>query len=163
MNRPHLDEPTLSADQIRKLVHKETSMRSRLIQTSFLLLNLTALTLLCSLWWTEPALPARTHAAFAVLALIVLGWVLFFGWVLTRRRPLYGLDRVIAARMALGFTTLSLVGTTAVAATRGSTPAVIAAALSGTLLVACAAAMYARARSTRRELLRRRDELAMAA
>ncbi len=52
---------------------------------------------------TEPSLPLRASIALGVLAVIGASWVAFALWVLTHRRILLGRHRVVAGRMAVGF------------------------------------------------------------
>src|SRR6266545_4082220 len=85
------------------------------------------------LWATEPGeLPLRTRIAFAAVIGIGMTWAGFAGWTLARR-PLFAVDRVIAACLACG-------------------------GLGATLTVV-ASTMLARARAYRRALLARRHEL----
>jgi hypothetical protein len=70
------------------------------------------------LWATEPALPWRTRAAFAVLAAIGLGWAAFGAWAVTRRAPLYARDRVVAGWIGAAAWLLFAAGALAVAVPR---------------------------------------------
>ncbi|PBC71064.1 hypothetical protein BX265_5638 [Streptomyces sp. TLI_235] len=79
--------------------------------------------------------------------------------MLSRRRPLYARDRVLAARLALLATTVTGTAGTVLAAARGGTAGVLVAALAGAVPVAAASLALVRARSRRRELLRLRDAL----
>ena len=49
------------------------------------------------LWATEPGLPPRTQLAFGALIAGGLAWACYGVWALTRRTPLFALDRLIAA------------------------------------------------------------------
>ena len=62
------------------------------------------------LLFMEPNLPKRAEAALAVMLLIALAWVVFAIRVLLVRMPVLANREVIAARMALGFSTLFTVG-----------------------------------------------------
>jgi len=111
------------------------------------------------LWATEPPpLPARTQFAFAGLIAVGLGWAAFAAWALARR-PLFATDRVIAASLAVGFSTLTTIGTVAVASTRSSTSGELTAAGIGLTLTAIAATMLVRARTYRAGLLACKREL----
>ncbi|MER5645762.1 hypothetical protein [Streptosporangium sp. NPDC002524] len=110
------------------------------------------------LWATEPALPGRTHLAFGALVALGLGWAGYGAWALTRRTPLFALDRVIAAWLAVAATGLLTAGTAAVAATRGTWAGTAGVAVAATLAV-LAVAVLLRARADRAALLRRRREL----
>src|ERR671916_3074746 len=64
--------------------------------------------MLAMLWATEPArLPARTQLAFGALILVGLAWAAFAAWALARR-PLFAMDRLVAAALAVGFSTLTM-------------------------------------------------------
>lgn len=110
------------------------------------------------LWATEPALPGRTHLAFGALVALGLGWAGYGAWALTRRTPLFALDRVIAAWLAVAATGLLTAGTAAVAATRGTWAGTAGVAVAATLAV-LAVAVLLRARAERAALLRRKREL----
>lgn len=115
--------------------------------------------LLAILWATEPrALPARTQLAFAALIVVGLTWGVFAGWVLTRH-PMFASDRLVAAALAVGFSTLTTAGSVAIAFARGSTAGVFASLGAGLALTAIAAIMLARARTYRTLLLARKRQL----
>ena len=63
-----------------------------------------------SLLATEPVLPVRTQAAFAVIAVGGLAWAAFAGWVLTRRRVLLAQHHVAASALATVLTAVFLTG-----------------------------------------------------
>jgi hypothetical protein len=121
--------------------------------------GLAAAVIIGMLWATEPApLPARTRLAFAALIAVGMVCAVFAAWALIRR-PLFAVDRVIAATLAVGFTTLTTMGTIAVALSRSSAGGVLAAAGVGLSLIVVAALMLARARAYRARLLARRHQL----
>ena len=62
---------------------------------------------------TEPSLPLRASIALGVMSLIGLSWMGFAVWVLTER-ILLGRHRIVAGRMAVGFTTVFCIGAFAV-------------------------------------------------
>jgi len=111
------------------------------------------------LWATEPtSLPVRTQVAFAGMILVGAAWAGFAAWALVRR-PLFAVDRVIAAWLAVTFSTLMTVGLVAVAATRADTTAVLAAGGLGLILIVIAGTILIRARAYRSTLVARRREL----
>jgi hypothetical protein len=109
------------------------------------------------LWATEPtALPARTQLAFA--ALIAVAWAVFAAWALARR-PLFAADRLIAAALVVGFSTLTTIGAVAVALARDSAAGAVAGGGIGLILIAVATTTLVRARAYRATLLARKREL----
>jgi hypothetical protein len=136
----------------------QLSLRRRLANTAALVGGLSATFLVTLLWATEPSLPARTQLAFGALIAIGLAWTGYGAWALTRRTPLFALDRVLAGWIALAATSILGAATIAVGVARTGVPAilyVIAAAL-----VAVATVNLVRARAHRATLLRRKQELA---
>ena len=152
-------EPTMTIQEAKRYLQSEASLTRRMIYAALLLLDVGMLVLLTALWSTEPTLPLRTHVAFGSMVTVAVAWSVFFGWVLLRRRPLLALDRVVAGRLALGATTLFLLGGMAIAALRGHWPGMLLVALVGGMFVAAAAVVLVRAVRTRRLLERRREEL----
>jgi hypothetical protein len=71
----------------------ELSRRARLGRVQLLLASTATTTIVALLWLTEPALPARAAAAFAVMTVSGLGWMTFAVWMLTSQ----GRVRAIAA------------------------------------------------------------------
>ncbi|MGB2572099.1 hypothetical protein ACPFP2_27180 [Micromonospora citrea] len=111
------------------------------------------------LWATEPGvLPGRTRIAFAAVIGIGLTWAGFAGWALARR-PLFAVDRVIAAWLAVTFSALAALGMVTIALSRATAAVVFACGGVGATLTVAAGTMLARARAHRRTLLARRDEL----
>jgi hypothetical protein len=111
------------------------------------------------LWATEPGeLPLRTRIAFALVIGIGMTWAGFAGWALARR-PLFAVDRVIAAWLAVTFSALMTLGMVTIALTRASTAVVLACGGLGATLTLVASTMLARARAYRRTLLARRHKL----
>lgn len=134
------------------------SLRRRIANVVALLGGLGGALFTGLLWATEPALPGRTHLAFGALVALGLGWAGYGAWALTRRTPLFALDRVIAGWLAVAATGLLTAGTAAVAATRGTWAGTAGVAVAATLAV-LAVAVLLRARADRAALLRRRREL----
>jgi hypothetical protein len=87
---------------------------------------------------------------------IGMTWAGFAGWVLARR-PLFAVDRVIAAWLAVTFSALTTLGMVTMALTRASTAVVLACGGLGATLTVVAGTP--RARAYRRTLLARRHEL----
>jgi hypothetical protein len=111
------------------------------------------------LWATEPGvLPVRTRIAFAAVIGIGVTWAGFAGWALARR-PLFAVDRVIGAWLAVTFSSLIALGMVTIALSRASTAVVLACGGVGATLIAAAGTLVARARAHRRALLTRRDDL----
>ena len=103
----------------------------------------TAVTL--SLFITEPDLPMRTRAAFAVLSLIGMGWATYALWVLTQRRVLYARQQVVAGWMAVTFTSMFTLGAFAIGIGSGELVGFAAAAM-GVAMVGAALVLLGRAR-----------------
>ncbi|MEU4096881.1 transmembrane transport protein [Streptomyces sp. NPDC026673] len=146
--------------ELERALAAEASLRSRMRYAAVGLSGGCGAALIAVLWATEPQpLPGRTQAAFATLIAVGLAWAGVAGWVLSRRRPLFARDRVLAARLALAVTTVTGTAATVLAAVRGTTAVTLATALLGAVLIAVAAIVLARASSRRRELLALRDAL----
>ena len=149
--------PPPTAD-LRRLLDAELSRPSRLGYAALLLAS-TAMTIaIASLWLTEPMLVRRAQLAFAVMTAIGLSWMVFAGWVLTSRRVLYGRDSLVAARMAVTFTTVFAAGALAVGYTTGAAAGYAAAAM-GVVLIAFAVSMLVRAQREVARLAGRREAL----
>ncbi|MCQ6554848.1 transmembrane transport protein [Streptomyces sp. C10-9-1] len=147
-------------EQLERALAAEVSLRSRLRHVAVGLAGGCGAAVIAVLWATEPhPLPTRTRAAFATMIAIGLAWAAFAGWVLSRRRPLFARDRVLAARIALAATAVTAPAGVALAAARGSTADLVATAAGGAVLTAAATLTLVRARRRRRELLRLRDAL----
>lgn len=149
--------PTIA--DIQHLAASELSLRHRLRYVVLLVASAVMLALLGSLWLTEPALPLRTHLAFGLMAGILLSWIAFTLWVLTTRRVLFGMDRLVASRMALAFSAVSVAFTLAAAHWSGFGRPGYIGALAQLPLCAIAAALLVRARRRVQVLSRRRQEL----
>lgn len=104
----------ISVADMQERVRAEVGMPSRLGYTALLVAGAGMAGLSASLLATEPALPARTRIAFALLIVVGLAWASFAGWVLARRRVLFGRQQVVAASMALVITLVFLAGAAAV-------------------------------------------------
>ena len=100
----------ISVDDMQKRVRSELSTGSRLAHTAVGVAGLGMTALALSLLATEPVLPARTRAAFVVIALGGLAWAAFASWVLTRRRVLLAGHHVAASGLATALSAVFLAG-----------------------------------------------------
>jgi hypothetical protein len=111
------------------------------------------------LWATEPTpLPARTQAAFAAMIVVGLTWAGLAVWALAHR-PLFAVDRVIAATLALGFSTLSTVWGAVLAWNRAGLVGLVTVGGVGLALALASAALLVRARAYRATLRQRQGRL----
>lgn len=157
MTSTHSSPPSLD---LPRLLDTELSRPSRFLHVALLVAALTMTVIVASLWLTEPPLPMRTQAAFGLMTLIGLSWAAFAIWVLTARRTLLGRDSIVAARMAVTFTTMFIGGALVLGYMNGGTAPYAAAAM-GLGLLAAAVVLLVRAHrrvailTTRREALDR--------
>ncbi|HST74657.1 MAG TPA: hypothetical protein VLJ20_04735 [Acetobacteraceae bacterium] len=100
----------ISVEEMQNRVRSELSTGSRLGHTAVGVAGLGMAALALSLLATEPVLPVRTQAAFAVIALGGLAWAAFALWVLTRRRVLLAEHHVAAATLATVLSAVFLTG-----------------------------------------------------
>jgi len=147
----------MNVDDITAKLSAPMSLRRRLATVIALLGGLSATGLVGLLWLTEPGLPPRTQVAFGVLMLIGLGWAVYGSWALTRRTPLFALDRVIAGWLALVAASFLTLFTAVVTAVRDRTEPALYAITAG--LIALALINLVRVRKHRAALLRRKQEL----
>ena len=154
------ESPRPTVDEIRRGFDGELSTLARAGYTLLLLTSFSAAIVIAALLATEPGLPARTRVAFTVMTGIALAWTALAAWVLTRRRVLFAPHRVIAARMAVGFSALFALGTL-LAGPQWITGWYWALALAIGMLAA-ALGMLANARRRFRELSARRVQLEQA-
>ena len=153
----HTPPPAL-VDDLRRITASELSRPARIGYVSLALAASTMTVIVTALLLTEPSLPLRASIALGVLAVIGVSWVAFALWVLTRRRILLGRHRVVAGRMAVGFSAVLCIGALAVGYATSSRSAFAAAAM-GVLMILIATVMLVRARRTVEQLSKRRDEL----
>jgi hypothetical protein len=92
----------MTPDEVLARLAAPLSLRRRVGYLAVGLAGLTGSALISLLWATEPGLPQRTRAAFAALVVIGLWWAVFAGWAVTRRVPLFALDRVVAGWLGVG-------------------------------------------------------------
>lgn len=148
-------KPTV--EDMQRLLDAELSVRARIAHTALLLVALLMTVSITSLWATETALPPRTQVAFGVMVAIGWSWVAYAAWVLTKRRVLLAGHRIIAARMAVTFSSLFASGALLLAL-RGVRGAV-GASFTGMLMAGIAIAMLVHAKKQFAGLLARRREL----
>lgn len=153
--------PTLSSELVSRLtlLNAQTlTSRARWAHLALLLAALAMAILSGALLATEAALPIRTQVAFAGMLVIALSWVGYAGWVLQRRLTLLANHRVIAAWMAVLWSTVFSAAATALG-WFGSKPAGFVAGSVGLVFVAIAVALLVRARRRFKELQARRQQL----
>ena len=153
------DEPVLTPEDVQVRLAAELSRRGRIGHVLLLLVGLGVAVGISSLLLTEPALPNRTRAAFVAIVLIALGWTTYAWWALTRRDVLLARHRIVAARMAVAFCGLFVVGSVVLVWAGPSAPAALMSAGTGALAFGAAWAALRRARRHVDFLLRRRAEL----
>jgi hypothetical protein len=148
-------KPTV--EEMKRLLDSELSIGARVAYVALLLVSLIVTVSIASLWMTERALPLRTQIAFAVMIAIGIAWIAYAAWVLTKRRVLLAGHRILAARMAVTFTSVFALGALALAlqGARGA----FGAAFTGALMVCVAIAMLVQAKRRFADLVRRRAEL----
>jgi hypothetical protein len=158
-NQHSIDEPRISVPDVQRLAAAHLSLPSRMGHVVLLLVSLLMAVAVGSLWATEPSLPPRTQAAFALMVGIAIAWAMFAAWVLARRRVLFGADRVLAATMGLTFSVVGTLGLTAL----GYWGALGSGAYLGAVLqlglAGAAAVLLVRARRRVADLSRRRQAL----
>ncbi len=159
MTATRTDSPQPFTTELQRLARTELSRPARVGHVLLLLLSAGMTTVVVSLWLTEPALPARAAAAFAVMTVIGLGWMGFAVWVLTQKHVLLVRQRLVAGRMAVAFCGLGVAGAAAVALVT-SQPAAWAASAMSAALLAASVLIWRRAAADVTALTARRDELA---
>ncbi|MGH8082268.1 MAG: hypothetical protein ACREP7_16960 [Lysobacter sp.] len=145
-------------DRLRRLLERELSPAARAGYLALLLVASFASAALVSLWITEPSLPARTHAAFALLLAINLSWSAFAVWALRHRRVLYARHRLVSTRLASAFCAIFSLGAFALAAAGGIGAGWLAGCL-GVAMTALALILMVRARRHYTGLQQRRETL----
>lgn len=152
------DEPRVSADEMIGRLSPSMSPWRRLRGAVPLVAGLAGTVFVGSLWATEPGpLPGRTQLAFALFTVFCLAWAGYGGWVVTRRAPLYALEQVIAAWLAVTASVVTTAVVATIAVQRGSgLPGVVA---GGAAFVVVSVVLAVRAHARRAALLRRKREL----
>lgn len=156
---PAPDTPKPSAAEIRTLIAAELGRAYGLRYVLLLLVSMSATGLIIALLVTESALPPRAKIAFAALIGIGLAWSAFAAWVLRRRGVLFGKEQVIAARMAVIFSTLFTLGAWTVGRWGPTGRSWYSAMSMGLVMIAGALALLIRARRRFDELSKRRAML----
>jgi uncharacterized membrane protein len=147
-----------SVAAVRRLADAELSLPARIGHLALLLVATMMTVVVGSLWLTEPQLPTRTAAAFAVMTTIGVLWMVYAVLVLIRRPILLARHQIVAGWMAVTFTTVFLVGTIAAIVMTGA-PAAYAASATGALMLIVAIALLVRAQRTFATLAARRAAL----
>lgn len=153
------DTPAPSAAEVQRLLNAELSPAARVGHIILLLWSLAGASVTGALLLTEPELPPRAAIALAILTMIALSWTGFAAWVLTRRRVLFAGHRIVAARMAILFSSIFIAGALAVGRWGGTGRTWYAAAGAGCVMLAVAVAMLLRARRHFAHLSARRAAL----
>ncbi|WP_283136220.1 hypothetical protein [Rhizohabitans arisaemae] len=152
------DDPRLSADELIRRLRGTLSPWRRLRGAVALVAGLTGAAFIGLLWATEPGpLPGRLHLAFGMFTVVCLTWAGYGAWAVTRGAPLYAMDRVIAAWLALTASTATTALLTVIALRRDS--GLTATLTVGIAFIAASAASLVRAHTRRTALLRRIREL----
>ena len=147
----------MTPDELLARLEAPLSLRRRVGYLVVALAGLTGSALIGLLWATEPGLPPRTAAAFAVLMAIGLGWAAFGGWAVTRRAPLFARDRVVAGWLGAGAWLAFTLGALTITVVRHRfEPALLGVILA---LGGLAAVNLRAARRARAALVRRKAEL----
>ena len=153
-----MDVDSADRRKLTALLDAQLSTGARLGHVALLLAALTMLIVAGSLWLSEPGLPARTRAAFALIMGVAGAWCAYALWVLTSRRPLLAAHRVVAGRMAVAFSAIFVAGAGALGYVTDSRAPYAAAAL-GLAMLGAAAAILVRARRVHAALVARRAAL----
>lgn len=141
------------------LIARETSLSARIKYIAMLVAGGGIASLVGALWVTESDLPLRTHLSFGAIVLVGLGWAGLAGWVLKNKRPLYALDRVIAASMALTASLIFAVGSVWITLTRATHLALLTVLAAGAMAVVTSASLLWAAIRRRRHLMHRLAEI----
>lgn len=101
-------------EAVKDFLRREASWERRRAYVWVLLAASMTTAVVVSLLLTEPNLPLRTRAAFAVLSLLGATWSGFAIWVLSRKSALFAVQRVWAGRLAVLGSSLFTAGAAAV-------------------------------------------------
>ena len=148
----------MTPSTLSTLAERELSAGSRAGHVALLLASLCMSTITGSLWLTEPHLPVRTAVAFAVMTGAGLCWTAYAVWVLSVRRPLLALHRVVASRLAVTFCAAATSGSLYLGLAQQHPAAWPAAIVFGTMTL-IAAVLLAAARRRYHRLQARKAEL----
>ena len=95
---------------MQRLVAAELSQPSRLGHVLLLVVSLIVATAIGWILGRRTVATAPNAGRVRGHRSIAVAWAVFSGWVLARRRVLFGADRVLAAKMGLAFSMLGAVG-----------------------------------------------------
>jgi hypothetical protein len=154
----HSPPPPTLADDLRRITRVELSLPARIGYVSLLLSASTMTATVTALLLTEPALPSRTSFALAVLALMGCSWIGFAWWVLTNKRILLGRQQIVASRLAVGFSSVFVLGAVLAGYVNARASGLVAAAI-GLVMLLVAIWILDRAKGRFELLSQRRDEL----
>lgn len=149
---------TAAVEELKAMARAQLSIKARVAHVLLALAAAAMTIVVVSVWLTEPALPVRTHIAFALLTGIGMGWTTFSLWVLRTRRVMLARHRVIAGRLAVTFSSIFMIGCGILGFT-GSGRAAWPAFAMAAVLLAVALVLWRRAETAQAALLRRRDLL----
>lgn len=152
--------PQMDAAPEVRIVSAELSTAPRVAHALLLAAALSGTVVTLSLFITEPDLPLRTRAAFAVLSLIGMGWAGYAVWVLTQRRVLYVRQQVVAGWMAVSFTSVFTLGALAIGV-GSELPVGFVAAAMGLAMIGAALVLLSRAQRRLAALTAKRRALEM--
>ena len=155
---PLPEMPGVSAAAAKRAMAVELSMPSRVRYTLLLLVSVCATALIGALLLTETGLPLRTRGAMVIMVGMGLSWTTFAAWVLLRRRVLLARHSVVAARMAVAFTSVFTVGAWITGVARVVEHWYVAVAV-GFVMLSVAIALLVRAHRRIQALTRRRAAL----
>lgn len=158
-DHPAHDGAGRSTDEVLAVLDHELSRSDRLRYLTVGLASFVVTALTSSLWATEAALPLRTHLAFAGIVVLGIAWMTVAAYVLTRRRPLYAADRVLATGLAVVATSTVGIATIVLAGVRGGVLPGLTAGVMTTVFVTTATVLHLGARRRRDALLARRRGL----
>lgn len=143
---------------LARLTDHALSLPARVGHVALLLVATGMFVLVAALLATEPALASHTRWVFAAMLVIAASWAVYACWVLGCRRTLLASHRVIAGRMAVGFTgafTIALL----IAGYATGTPGLLGAGGVGILLHAFSWTLLRQAHRRFARLAARRQEI----
>jgi hypothetical protein len=148
----------MTPEQVQALVRGELSGRSKILHAALLVAALAMASVVVSVWVTEATLPMRTHAAFAAVVIIALGWSVHAIRVLTHKAILLVPHQVQAARLSMAACVVFLGGCLAAWLLVGGQAPMLA-TLSAGVMSAVSVYNFRLATERHHTLMRRRNEL----
>lgn len=158
MNTNRIDVSQNLRHELQELTRRTLSPRARYAHLLLLMAASCMGVIVLSLLLTEPGLPRRTQVAFGMMLMAAFSWILYAGWTLRHRRPLMQAHRVVAAALAVVFSSAFTLSALLVAVVGGAPAAWVSSGLGGLMLL-LAVTLLGRARQGRQALLNRCDEL----